>query len=260
MDNKQAKTLLVEVGKDTQGESVFLDISQASIFITGATGCGKSVLLDSIITSILVDRLDSRIRLTLIDPKKIEFAVYKNTECNVISDCEKGVRFLSDLQKDAESRVKLLKDNQQKTFISYNEMATKNGLFKIQEDLLIIDELVDLLLVSKTQVEKCLSRLALIGPSVGIYLVIATQLPSAVGNMASNCEATRIAGFIPNTIDSKSFLGDNSASKLENKGEFIIKIKGKEQLIRTPCLDFDTIKKSISSLKTKKVKGDEDAS
>lgn len=228
--------LPIALGKSILGESVIKDIATTPhLLVAGATGSGKSVCVNSIITSLLIKRSPDEVRFIMIDPKMVELNVYNGIPhllAPVITDPKKASLALRWVIAEMESRYYLLEKYGARSISSYNAII-KNKIEKnefIEDNLgtlpyivLIIDEFADLMMIAKKEVEDSVSRLAAMSRAVGIHLILATQRPSVdviTGVIKANFPS-RIAFQVSSKIDSRTIIDANGADQLLGKGDML---------------------------------------
>lgn len=237
--------LYVNLGKDLNNKDFIINLCDAPhILVAGATGSGKSVLINSILINLLYNYSPNELELVLIDPKKVELNIYNNIEYikeKIASTTEESRILLINVLKDIEFRYKLLGQKNCRNIENYNKKTTEKLKYKV----LVIDELADLLLQDKKNklknditgemtIENLVCRIAQIGRACGVHLIVATQRPSSdviTGLIKANIP-TRIAFEVTNKINSRIILDDKGAEKLTGKGDMILKVAGKNELIR----------------------------
>jgi len=243
------------LGKDISGRSVIADLTKMPhLLIAGSTGAGKSVCINTIIISILYTLSPSEIKIMLVDPKKVELAIYKNLPhlfVPLITQANKVALGLKCLIDEMERRYQLLKEVGVRNIDSYNKKDKKPyrdslpkddesiDLMEIVPDkmpyiLVIIDELADLMMVAKSEIETSIVRLAQLSRAVGIHLILATQRPSVdvvTGLIKANVSA-RIAFRVSSRIDSRTVLDTGGADKLLGQGDMLFLNPGDTDLKR----------------------------
>ncbi len=241
-----AEPLAFAIGKDISGEAVIGQLNKMPhLLIAGQTGSGKSVMINTLLTSLLYRNSPSEMKLILVDPKQVEMAPYEDIPhllTPVITEPEKTVSALKWAVNEMERRYKLLADQKLRDIKSYNEMINKRSSRKIPvaddegaphnvEDgampyiVIVIDELADLMMVAAKDVEALIVRLAQKARAVGIHLVLATQRPSVnviTGLIKANVPA-RIAFTVASQVDSRTILDVMGAEKLLGQGDMLMK-------------------------------------
>ena len=231
--NKKSKTT-VALGKDISGNCVVADIADfPHILIAGATGSGKSVCINSLITSILYKAKPDEVKMIMVDPKMVELGVYNGIPhllIPVVTDPKHAAGALNWAVVEMQNRYNLLKDNKVRNLDGYNKLMEERGEpdAKLPEIVIIIDELADLMTVAKSEVEEAINRLAALARAAGMYLVIATQRPSVnviTGVIKANIPS-RIAFAVSSQIDSRTIIDSAGAEKLLGKGDMLYSPRG----------------------------------
>ena len=231
--NKKSKTT-VALGKDISGNCVIADIADfPHILIAGATGSGKSVCINSLITSILYKSKPNEVKMIMIDPKMVELGVYNGIPhllIPVVTDPTHAAGALNWAVVEMQNRYNLLKDNKVRNLDGYNKLMDERGEpdAKLPEIVIIIDELADLMNVAKSEVEDAINRLAALARAAGMYLVIATQRPSVnviTGVIKANIPS-RIAFAVSQQVDSRTIIDSAGAEKLLGKGDMLYSPRG----------------------------------
>lgn len=226
---EQKGSLKVALGKDVLGVPVMLDLKkQPHLLIAGATGAGKSVCVNSIITSIVYNYDPNYVRFILVDPKMVELQFYNGTPhllTPVITEPHLAPAVLKWSIFEMERRYRLLAAMNTRDIVSYNEKVAKErkGGEKIPFIIIIIDELADLMMVASKDIEGYITRIAQKARAVGIHLVLATQRPSVdviTGIIKANFPA-RIAFQVSQKTDSRTIIDQNGAEKLLGKGDML---------------------------------------
>ncbi len=249
--------LPVVIGRTIQDESYVFDLAKMPhLLVAGATGQGKSVGLNAIITSLLYRKHPSQLKFVMIDPKMVEFTPYKELEHHfmakmesedsvIITDPKKAVNTLNALCEEMEKRLKLLSDASVRNIIEYNakfvrrRLLPSRGHFYMPYIVVIVDEFADLIMMSR-EVETPVMRLAQKARAVGIHLIIATQRPDVkviTGGIKANFPA-RIAFRVMQMIDSRTIIDQPGANQLIGRGDLLFKKDG--ELIRVQCALVET--------------------
>ena len=226
---KNHKSVLAScLGADVSGNPVVFDIEKMPhLLVAGTTGSGKSVCINSIIMSILYHSKPSEVKLLLIDPKKVEFKVYRDVPhlcCRIISDPKKAAGALNTAVNEMEKRFELIEEVGVRNITGYNE-ATKNDPDKpyMPRLVIIIDEFADLMMTAKDEVETAVVRIAQKARAAGIHLIIGTQRPSVdviTGLIKANIPS-RIAFTVMSGMDSRIILDTVGAEKLCGRGDML---------------------------------------
>ena len=247
------------VGKTITNEVFMFDLAKAPhLLVAGATGQGKSVGLNAIITSLLYKKHPAELKIVLVDPKKVEFSIY-NPLINhflakvpdedadpIITDVTKVVRTLNSLCKLMDTRYDLLKEVRAKNIKEYNKkfidrkIPPRGGHGYMPYIVVIIDEFGDLIMTAGKEIEMPIARIAQLARAVGIHMIIATQRPTTTiitGNIKANFPA-RIAFKVSAGIDSKTILDRTGAQQLIGKGDMLY--LGGAEPIRIQCAFVDT--------------------
>lgn len=250
--------LPIALGKTISNEPFVVDLAKMPhLLMAGATGQGKSVGLNAIITSLLYTKHPSELKFVLVDPKKVEFTLYSAIENHylaklpdveeaIITDTKKVVRTLSSLCSEMDQRYDLLKIAKTRNIKEYNakfcsrKLSPALGHRYLPYIVLIIDEFGDLIMTAGREVETPIARLAQLARAIGIHLVIATQRPSVniiTGIIKANFPA-RIAFRVTSIVDSRTILDGSGANQLIGKGDMLISTGS--DMIRLQCAFVDT--------------------
>lgn len=228
------------LGKDISGNCVITDIAQfPHVLIAGATGSGKSVCINSLITSILFKAKPDEVKMIMIDPKMVELGVYNGIPhllIPVVTDPKHASGALNWAVSEMKNRYNLLKDNKVRNIQGYNKLMDEQNEpdLKLPEIVIIIDELADLMMAAKNEVEDAINSLAALARAAGMYLVIATQRPSVdviTGVIKSNVPS-RISFAVSSQIDSRTILDSSGAEKLLGKGDMLYAPRGASKPLR----------------------------
>ena len=215
------------LGKDIAGDSIVTGIEKMPhLLIAGATGSGKSVCINTLITSILFNQSPDDVKMILIDPKMVELSVYNGIPhlvIPVVTDPKKASAALNWAVREMERRYELFSEKTVRDITSYKENCNSDEDEKLPYIVIIIDELSDLMMVAAGEVEDHISRLAQMSRACGIHLVIATQRPSVdviTGTIKANIPS-RISFAVSSQIDSRTILDMAGAEKLLGKGDML---------------------------------------
>jgi S-DNA-T family DNA segregation ATPase FtsK/SpoIIIE len=226
---KSAKSKLsFALGKDAAGEAIVTDIAKMPhVLIAGSTGSGKSVCINTLITSIIYKAKPSEVKLVMVDPKVVELSVYNGIPhllIPVVTDPRKAAGALAWAVQEMVNRYHLFAEKNVRDIAGYNEALEKEGTEgKLPQIVIIIDELADLMMVAKNDVEDAICRLAQMARAAGMHLVIATQRPSVdviTGIIKANI-ASRISFAVTSQVDSRTILDSAGAEKLLGKGDML---------------------------------------
>ncbi len=216
------------LGADVSGRPVILDINKMPhLLIAGATGTGKSVCINSLIMSILYKAKPDEVKLILIDPKKVEFAMYRDLPhlyAPVVSDPKKAAGALNSAVNEMEHRFELIEEVGVRNLAGYNEITAGDPERPpLPQMVIIIDELADLMMTAPAEVETAICRLAQKARAAGIHLIIGTQRPSVdviTGLIKANVPS-RIAFTVKSGVDSRTILDTVGADKLIGRGDML---------------------------------------
>lgn len=219
--------LRVALGKDVAGNTSIIDLAKMPhLLIAGATGSGKSVCVNAIISCLLYNNTPDQVRLMMVDPKMVELTVYNGVPhllSPVVTEMDKVVGVLQWALREMERRYKLFANNGVRNIGRFNEKADEAKTHKLPYIVLIVDELADLMMVAPEDVEDAICRLAQLARAAGIHLVIATQRPSVdvvTGLIKANFPA-RIAFAMTSQVDSRTILDTVGAEKLLGRGDML---------------------------------------
>ena len=250
--------LPIALGKTITNEVFMVDLAKIPhLLVAGATGQGKSVGLNAIITSLLYKKHPNELKLVLIDPKKVEFSVYSritnkfmaalaDEDEPIITDVTKVVRTLNSLCVLMDSRYDLLKKAGARNIKEYNQkyinhkLRLTDGHEYMPYIVVIIDEFGDLIMTAGKEVELPIARIAQLARAVGIHMIIATQRPTTsiiTGNIKANFPG-RVAFKVTSAIDSKTILDRTGANQLIGRGDMLY-LNGQEP-VRVQCAFVDT--------------------
>jgi S-DNA-T family DNA segregation ATPase FtsK/SpoIIIE len=227
--------LAIALGKDINGRIVTADLAaMPHILIAGSTGSGKSVAINAMIMSVLFKSTPEQVRMILVDPKRVELGMYEGIPhlfTPIITDIKLAANALRNAVREMERRLKLLAANHVRNIEQFNKLFDNNSDYLFddadQEPLpyiiIIIDELADLMMLDRANVEESITRLAQMARAVGIHLVLATQRPSVdviTGLIKANIP-TRISFQLATKVDSRTIIDSNGAESLLGKGDML---------------------------------------
>ncbi|MBO4602054.1 MAG: DNA translocase FtsK [Salinivirgaceae bacterium] len=251
--------LPVAIGKTITNETFTFDLTKAPhLLVAGATGQGKSVGLNAILTSLLYKKHPAQLKLVLVDPKKVELTLYKalekyflaklpDAEDAIITDTQKVVNTMQSLCIEMDKRYDLLKEAGCRNIKEYNEkfvnrhLNPEKGHHYLPYIVVVIDEFADLIMTAGKEVELPIARLAQLARAIGIHLIVATQRPTTnviTGLIKANFPA-RIAFKVMSMIDSRTILDAPGANQLIGRGDMLIAMGGSE-MTRVQCAFVDT--------------------
>ncbi len=250
--------LPVVLGKTISNETFVVDLTRMPhLLVAGATGQGKSVGLNAILTSLLYKKHPAQLKFVLIDPKKVELTVYSkiehhylaklpDSEESIITDTQKVIHTLQSLTTEMDNRYNLLKDAHVRNIKEYNakfiarRLNPEKGHRYLPYIVVIIDEFSDLIMTAGREIETPLTRLAQLARAIGIHLVIATQRPTTniiTGVIKANFPS-RIAFRVTSMMDSRTILDTPGANQLIGRGDMLI--TAGSEMIRLQCAFIDT--------------------
>lgn len=224
---KAKSKLSFAVGKDITGKSIVADLTgMPHLLIAGSTGSGKSVCINSILTSFLYKADPDEVKLLLIDPKVVELGIYNGIPhllIPVVTEPGKAAAALNWAVAEMTSRYKTFAENNVRDLESYNRKIINGGGEKLPQIVIVIDELADLMMAAPRQVEESIARLAQMARAAGMHLIVATQRPSVdivTGVIKANIPS-RIAFTVSSQADSRTILDMGGAEKLVGKGDML---------------------------------------
>ena len=231
--------LSIALGKDVAGNVAIGNIAKMPhVLIAGSTGSGKSVCINTIITSIIYNAKPSEVKLVMVDPKVVELSVYNGIPhllIPVVTDPKKAAGALAWAVQEMDNRYNLFAEKGVRDLKGYNNAVEKEGeLGKLPQIVIIIDELADLMMVAAKEVEESICRLAQKARAAGMHLVIATQRPSVdviTGLIKANVPS-RIAFAVSSQVDSRTILDQAGAEKLLGKGDMLFFPAGEAKPVR----------------------------
>jgi S-DNA-T family DNA segregation ATPase FtsK/SpoIIIE len=244
---KAKSRLTLSMGKDINGRIVTADLaSMPHVLIAGSTGSGKSVAINAMIMSLLYRTTPAQVRLILVDPKRVELGMYEGIPhlfTPIITEPKLAANALRNAVREMERRLKLLASRSVRNIDQYNKLfeGAMPSLFDDDPEehplpyiVIIIDELADLMMLDRSNVEESITRLAQMARAVGIHLVLATQRPSVdviTGLIKANIP-TRISFRLATKVDSRTILDTNGAEALLGRGDMLFLPPGTSRLMR----------------------------
>ena len=251
--------LSVALGKDVAGNMEIADIAKMPhALIAGATGSGKSVCINTIITSIIYKAKPSEVKFVMVDPKVVELSVYNGIPhllIPVVTDPKKAAGALAWAVQEMDNRYNLFAQKGVRDLKGYNALAEKeDGTGKLPQIVIIIDELADLMMVAAKEVEDSICRLAQKARAAGMHLIIATQRPSVdviTGIIKANIPS-RIAFAVSSQVDSRTILDQIGAEKLLGKGDMLFYPSGAPKPVRVQgaFVSDEEVEKIVSFIKS----------
>lgn len=254
-----ASNITVALGKDIAGNPVVVDLAaMPHLLIAGATGSGKSVCINSIITSLLYKATPAQVKLILIDPKMVELIHYNGIPhllAPVVTEPRKATAVLNWVVQEMTNRYKEFARTGVKDIYRYNQVKQlENSKEYLPQIVVVIDELSDLMMVSPAEVEDAICRLAQMARASGIHLVVATQRPSVdviTGIIKANIPS-RISFAVSSQVDSRTILDMSGAEKLTGKGDMLYHPTGEQKPIRVQgaLVEEEEIERVVSFIKS----------
>ncbi|GEL06711.1 FtsK/SpoIIIE family DNA translocase [Salisediminibacterium halotolerans] len=232
---QKTNPLAIALGRDISGEAVIAELNKMPhLLVAGATGSGKSVCINGIITSILMRAKPHEVKLMMIDPKMVELNVYNGIPhllSPVVTEPKRAAQALKKVVSEMERRYELFAASGTRNLEGYNQHIAKENEYRDAEEaysplpyiVVIVDELADLMMVASSEVEDAITRLAQMARAAGIHMIIATQRPSVdviTGVIKANIPS-RIAFGVSSATDSRTILDSNGAEKLLGKGDML---------------------------------------
>jgi S-DNA-T family DNA segregation ATPase FtsK/SpoIIIE len=243
---KSKSKLAVAMGKDISGRIVTGDLaSMPHVLIAGSTGSGKSVAINAMIMSVLFKSTPEQVRMIMVDPKRVELGMYEGIPhlfTPIITEAKLAANALRNAVREMERRLKLLAANHVRNIDQFNKLF-EHGSEYLFEDvnqeplpyiMIIIDELADLMMLDRSNVEEAITRLAQMARAVGIHLILATQRPSVdviTGLIKANVP-TRMSFRLATKVDSRTIIDSNGAESLLGRGDMLFLPPGTSRLQR----------------------------
>jgi len=259
--NPDTSPIMLGIGKDVSGERIVLDLAgMPHLLIAGSTGTGKSVCINSLLMSVIMRSTPDEVRIILIDPKRIELALYNGIPhlyVPVVTEAKEAASALGWAVTEMETRLRKLQKAGVRNIAAYNAAARDGklpeGLEPMPYLMIVIDELADLMMVAAREVEDSIVRLAQLARAAGIHLVVATQRPSTdiiTGLIKTNI-TTRIAFAVSSGIDSRVILDQSGAEKLVGLGDMLLSTPAlaKPKRVQGALVSEDEIEAVVEHLK-----------
>lgn len=251
--------LPIILGKTIYNKTHVIDLAKTPhMLVAGATGQGKSVGINAILTSLLYKKHPAELKLVLIDPKKVELSIYSRIEKHylaklpeeeeaIITDVQKVVATLNSLAKEMDARYDLLKNGHVRNIIEYNKkfinrkLNPDKGHRYLPYIVVVIDEFADLIMTAGKEVEHPIARIAQLARAIGIHLIVATQRPAVnvITGMIKANFPTRVAFRVTQSIDSRTILDTSGANQLIGRGDMLVS-QGGGDMVRLQCPFVDT--------------------
>ncbi|MDQ8046747.1 MAG: DNA translocase FtsK, partial [Solirubrobacteraceae bacterium] len=234
----KASPLNVWLGKDVEGESIFVDLAKMPhLLVAGTTGAGKSACINGMLSSILLSASPHDVRMVLVDPKQVELTPYESIPhllTPVITSPKMAATALQNLVREMEARYSTMALSRTRGIVELNRVRRERGEQEFPYILCVIDELADLMMVAPGEVEDSIIRIAQKARAVGIHLVLATQSPrvDVITGMIKANVPSRIAFAVSSQTDSRVILDQNGAESLLGQGDMLFSPVGSPKLLR----------------------------
>ena len=238
--------LAIALGKDINGRIVTADLAaMPHVLIAGSTGSGKSVAINAMIMSVLFKSTPEQVRMILVDPKRVELGMYEGIPhlfTPIITEAKLAANALRNAVREMERRLKLLAANHVRNIDQFNKLFDHGSEYLFEDVnqeplpyiIIIIDELADLMMLDRSNVEESITRLAQMARAVGIHLILATQRPSVdviTGLIKANVP-TRMSFRLATKVDSRTIIDSNGAESLLGRGDMLYLPPGTSRLVR----------------------------
>lgn len=255
-NNKSPVTFAL--GKEISGRNVIVDLMKIPhLLVAGSTGSGKSVCLNTLIVSILYKASPDDVRLILIDPKRVEFNVYNGLPHlllkEVITDAEKAISAFNWAIMEMDRRFELFRDSVARDIVSYNQKMRQSGGQMLPRILIIVDELADLMMINKRELEEKIKKISQLSRAAGIHLILATQRPSVdiiTGVIKANLSC-RVTFKLMSQADSRTVIDCSGAEKLLGEGDmiFISNNMPKPMRLQGPYISMEEVEAIVDFIK-----------
>ncbi|MGM0438966.1 MAG: DNA translocase FtsK 4TM domain-containing protein [Patescibacteria group bacterium] len=254
---KHDSDLTLAVGKDVSGNEIFANLAKMPhLLVAGATGSGKTIFLNTLILSLIYKNSPEDLRLILVDPKRVEFSLYKRLPhllTSVIYDAEKTNNALQWLIGEMERRFDVLSEAKKRNIGTYNDWAKKQDDEEVMPYIvLVVDELADLMAKKQNEIESGIVRIAQMARAVGIHLILATQRPSVeviTGLIKANI-TSRVSFQVASQVDSRTILDMGGAERLLGAGDmlFVSSNSSKPKRVQGPFVSEEEVKEVVNWL------------
>jgi DNA segregation ATPase FtsK/SpoIIIE, S-DNA-T family len=266
---KKENKLVFGLGRDINGQSIYTSLNQMPhLLVAGSTGSGKSVCINAIIVSILMNAHYDEVKFLLIDPKRVELNIYDGLPqliAPVITNPKSASIALKKVVQEMDNRYQILANHNCKNIEAYNEYVEKinqkandeNKLARLPYIVVVIDELADLMMISPKDVEECIMRITQMARAAGIHLIVATQRPSTdvmTGIIKANIPS-RIAFAVSSSIDSRTILDMSGAEKLLGNGDMLFYPTGinSSKRVQGAFLSDEEVGKVVYAIKSQNI-------
>jgi S-DNA-T family DNA segregation ATPase FtsK/SpoIIIE len=256
--SEEDSPLKLALGKDISGVPIVLDLAtMPHLLIAGATGSGKTVCINAIVSSLLFNSSPEDLKFLMVDPKRVELMIFDGIPhliSPVVTDPKKVAISLSWAIGEMERRYEIFADKGVRNLASYKDrMVKEKGWENLPYIVIIVDELADLMAVAQQEIEKLVQRLAQLARAAGIHMILATQRPSVnviTGVIKANFPA-RISFKVASKVDSRTVLDANGAEKLLGRGDMLIMEPGESSIVRGQCsyVDDNEIRDLVKCIK-----------
>lgn len=252
-------TLTIPIGVDIGGHPVYYDLTRAPhLLVGGTTGAGKSVLINAIITSLIYNCSPDEVRFILIDPKRVELAVYAGIPHlygPIVNEPSRAVSALQTLEREMDNRYRRFEEYGTRNIAGYNEKLIKRdpNAKKMPFIILIIDELADLMMTVQDDVEYYLQRMSQLARAAGIHIIVATQRPvkKFISPSIKALLPTRIAFAVASTADSMTILDEKGAEALLGRGDMLFSRSDEPtQRLVSPFVSDEEVERVVKHLKS----------
>lgn len=237
----RSEKLIASLGKGIMGSTEVCNIAKMPhLLIAGSTGSGKSVCINGIIVSLIMRNTPDEVKLVLVDPKKVEFSMYEGIPhllTPVVNNPKKASKALQNIVREMDNRYGLFSESGTKKIEDYNDLMRRKGGKTLPYIVVIIDELADLMVVARNEVEDSIMRITQLARAAGIHLIVATQRPSTnviTGVIKANIPS-RISFAVSSQVDSRTILDASGAEKLLGKGDSLFWPIGASTPTRIQC-------------------------
>ncbi|MDD4956766.1 MAG: DNA translocase FtsK [Candidatus Omnitrophica bacterium] len=238
--SEETSPIKIALGKDISGTTIVTDLAKMPhLLIAGATGSGKTVCINCIISSILFNASPDEVKFMMIDPKRVELMMFEGIPhlvSPIVTNPKKAAAALNWVVGEMERRYEIFAEKGVRNIASYKESAGAEDM-NLPYIVVIVDELADLMMVGQQDVETAIMRIAQLSRAAGIHMILATQRPSVnviTGVIKANMPA-RISFKVASKVDSRTVLDANGAEKLLGRGDMLLMEPGESSLIRGQC-------------------------